>query len=151
MEEEKKDLGKQAADALRGLFHEFREGLDDLQLPTLVDMAAESGVARLLIREGKAVGFFMVIDGYIEGIYVQPEHRRKGIARDAVLEYWREKEFTIPPIQPIRTLHVIKANKEARKFWFSIFDMHKIDENPVDTLYEIDGLKERWVKPYGKI
>ena len=47
MEEEKKDLGKQAADALRGLFHEFREGLDDLQLPTLVDMAAESGVARL--------------------------------------------------------------------------------------------------------
>ena len=142
-ETEKKTTEQMAAEAMRGLFHEFRHDIDELALPTLMAMAADKGATRLLIEDNRAVGFLMVIDGYVEGIYVQPEYRRKGIARRAVLDYLRDFPFS-PPEEVIRTLHIVNANKAARKFWFSIFDMHKIDSNPVDKLYEVDGLKGRW-------
>lgn len=143
MSEEKKEIEKQAAEAMRGLFHEFRYDIDELTLPILMDMAEFDGVTRLLIHEGKAVGFLMVVERYIEGIYVQPEYRRKGIARNAVLEYIREHP-ALEPQELMLKLHIVNTNKAAKKFWFSIFDMHKIDKNPVDTFYEIHGLKERW-------
>ena len=57
MSEEKKEIEKQAAEAMRGLFHEFRYDIDELTLPILMDMAAFDGVTRLQSTREKPSDF----------------------------------------------------------------------------------------------
>lgn len=86
--------------------------------------------------EGEVVGFLMVIDKYIEGIYVEPEYRRKGLARKAILDYIKEGN-------DVEKLHIVKSNKVADRFWNSIFELHEIDRNRCDFLYCVGKVKER--------
>jgi ribosomal protein S18 acetylase RimI-like enzyme len=85
--------------------------------------------------ERKPVGFLIVINGYVDGIYVMPEHRRKGIAKKAVMDYLKSGGV-------INRLHIIRTNTPALKFWESIFVLEPENDCPVDVLYHIVRRKE---------
>ena len=74
---------------------------------------------------------------YIDCVYVEPEYRRKGLARKTVLDFHKNTMY-----DEIR-LHIINENKVAYDFWSSIFDLEPIESNSVDTLYKVRG---RYVK-----
>lgn len=114
---------------LIGLYLSFRGELDTMAFPLIEADMIE------IYDKGELVGFLMVENGYIDGIYVEPSHRRKGLARQAVMCY--VDDYGLPD-----RLHIINVNETAKKFWYSIFDMRILDVNGVDTLYEIVGLKE---------
>lgn len=126
-------------DCLAQMWHDFRYTIDELVFPKTKKWAERDGVFKVIEADGKAVGFLAVIGGYIEGIYVHPDYRRRGLARKAVLDY-------IDAGGEIGSLHIVKGNKPAEKFWRSIFILEK-DElaptNPVDTFYIVKGVKRR--------
>jgi len=136
------EIGKKAAEDFRNMYHEFRHEIDSFVLPILVKMTASGGLARLIIRGGRPAGFLLVEDGRIDGIYVRPEFRRMGLASEAVYGYIRENPGKEPE-ELMQTLRIVNTDRAAKRFWFSIFKMHKEGENEVDTLYRIDGLKDR--------
>ena len=116
---------------LRKMFHKFRYEIDEYAFPLIEDMS------EVLIAEekGRPVGFLMVCkDGYIDSLWVHPEHRRKGIGRKLVMDYIRK--YGLPD-----RLHIVNTNRKALLFWKKVFDMCAIDKNEVDTLYWIRGLK----------
>ncbi len=113
------------------MFHDFRNRMDDLCFPALKEMSEASDGMKIIHCDGKVAGFLMIIDGYVEGIYVKPDFRRKGLARQAVLD----------AADSIRTLHIINTNEEAKAFWFSVLDLEPMECNRVDTLYSVEGVK----------
>ena len=113
------------------MYLDFRKVCDTLSFP----MLREWGEYRQIKCDGEVVGFLMVIEGYVEGIYVKPEYRRKGLARKAVLEFMDDGGY-------IDTLHIIKTNETAQKFWESIFHLVTISDCPVDTLYRVIRRRE---------
>lgn len=112
----------------------FRETVDRLCFPDLRKWSVDSDGYRLIMCDGKPVGFLMVIDKYVNGIYVMPEHRRKGLARKAVMQF-------IADGGEIETLHIVHGNKTAQAFWKSLFKLKKIDSCPTDTLYRVVGIR----------
>lgn len=76
----------------------------------------------------------MVKDKYIIGLYIRPEYRRMGFGRQAILDY-------INKYGMLKDLTILNSNKVALEFWNSLFYLEPIDENPIDTYYEIIGLK----------
>ena len=70
----------------------------------------------------------MVIDGYVECIYVLPEYRRLGLGKKAVQDYMSSGG-------EIEKLHIIKTNYIAKKFWENLFSLEEIDTSPCDSLY----------------
>ena len=107
--------------------------MDDLCFP-LLKAWAESGKVgcyEVIKYEEKAAGFLMVVDGYLEGIYVKPEFRRKGLARKAVLDH----------IDIIQGLHIINTNETAKDFWFSILELKQKNQNPCDAYFIVKGVK----------
>ena len=113
------------------MFHKFRYEIDEYAFPLIEDMS------EVLIAEenGKQVGFLMVCkDGYIDSLWVHPEHRRKGIGRKLVMDYVHEHGL------PDR-LHIVNTNRKAKAFWRSVFDLSVYMKDEVDTLYTIVGLK----------
>ena len=76
-----------------------------------------------------------MINGYIEGIWVEPEHRRRGKAKQMVFDYI--SKYGIPS-----RLHILNNNIPAQKFWNSIFNLSKVEETNIDILYSIIGVKE---------
>ena len=118
------------------MYHEFRNEIDSYCFPLLQKWAKQTGCYRYIMYEGEVVGFLMVIDKYIEGIYVEPEHRRKGLARQAILDYIKDGNN-------VEKLHIVRSNNTAYKFWNSIFELHEIDSNRCDVLYYIVRVKER--------
>lgn len=124
---------------LMELYHDFRYAIDEYAFPNIKKWAEDGGTFKVIEIDGAIVGFLAVIGGYVEGIYVHPEYRRRGLARQAVLEY-------IENGGEIGSLHIVKGNKTAEKFWRSIFFLEKDDlapDNPVDTFYTVKGLKKR--------
>lgn len=116
------------------MFLNFRKTCDELSFPLLAEWAGASGDYKEITFEGQVVGFLMIIEGYVEGIYVKPEFRRKGLAKKAVLDFVKDGGF-------INKLHIIRTNKAAQKFWNSVFYLKKIDECPVDALYQVESVK----------
>ena len=117
------------------MYHAFREEIDDYAFPLLKKWAKSTGCYRLIECDGKAVGFFMVIDKYIEGIYVAPKYRKRGLAKKAVLDYINEGNI-------IERLHIVNTNMTAYHFWHSIFDLEIASKNLCDTLYYVVKVKE---------
>lgn len=115
----------------RELFFTFRNEIDSYVFPILMENGAI--FKRIEVRK-QLVGFLMVTDGYIEGLYIKPFYRRQGLGRKAILEYINEHGL------PER-LHIVNTNKVAKKFWHSIFKMRMLEKNEIDTLWEIEGLK----------
>lgn len=112
----------------------FRETIDRLCFPDLRKWSVESDGYRLIVCDGKPVGFLMVLDKYVNGIYVMPEYRRKGLARKTVIRFLEEGG-------EIETLHVIHGNTVGLSFWKSLFKLKKIDSCPTDTLYRVVGIR----------
>ena len=119
------------------LYKQFRNEIDTLSFPLMRNMAGKDNY-REIKYDGRVVGFLIVIRGYVNGIYVEPEYRNKGLARQAVLDYLNEGGF-------IATLHIINTNTTAKKFWNSIFILEEIDTSPVDTLYRVLGMTKKFL------
>ena len=115
----------------REMYFRFRNEIDSYVLPILIENGAI--FKRIEVRK-QLVGYLMVIDGYIDGLFVSPGYRREGLGKKAVMEYIQD--YGLP-----KSLHIVNTNKVAKKFWHSIFKMRMLEKNEVDTLWEIEGLK----------
>ncbi len=122
---------------IKELYMKFREELDSICVPEILKEVN----AKEIKDEGKTAGILCTReDGYIDCIYILPEHRRKGLAKKAVLEYYYQNRMKM-----VR-LHIINKNAVAMKFWNSLFSLEKIDGNEIDTLYYIMGVKDNDTK-----
>ena len=116
------------------LYHAFRYGIDELCGGKIIELAKADGGFREIRSGNELVGFLIAINGYIEGLYIKPEYRRQGLGKKAVLDFIRQGGRA-------ERLHIVNNNKIARKFWFSIFELRKIESTPIDTFYEIVRVK----------
>lgn len=114
------------------LYLEFRQEIERICVPEILKCVRTTKI----VADGKTVGIFCTAnDEYIDCLYIVPEYRRKGIGTQTVLD-WYEKHMG----NNIR-LHIIHKNYPAIKFWNSIFELELIEENKVDGLYRVRGLK----------
>ncbi len=113
-------------------YKEFRKELDDLCIPLIID---DLRIIQPIMADGELVGMVGGFTDYIDCVYVKPEYRRKGLARNAVLK------FVEGNINYGIRLHIIKNNKVAYDFWNSIFELKEVGSNPIDALYEIVRIK----------
>ena len=111
---------------------EFREAIVQSCFPDLRKGSVVPDGYRLIMWDGTLVGFLMVIDKYVNGIYVMPEYRRKGLARKAVMQF-------IADGGEIETLRIVRGDRTAHAFWKSLFNLKKIDSCPTDILYRVVG------------
>ena len=110
------------------LYKAFRQELDDMCVPLIID---DLKIKEPIFADGKFVGMIAGGVDYIDCVYVEPEYRRQGLAKKAVLKYCEGNYH-----YGIR-LHIINNNLPALSFWSKIFKLEKIGENPVDSLYQI--------------
>ena len=128
-------------EALQEMYLAFRKTMDCYCFPLIKEWATKQEGFITLYDENddkskrKPVGFLIVIDGYVHGIYVMPEHRRKGIAKKAVMDYLKSGGV-------ITRLHIIRTNTPALKFWESIFVLEPENDCPVDVLYNVVKLHD---------
>ena len=128
-------------EALREMYFAFRNTMDCYCFPLIKEWATKQEGFITLYDENdnkskrKPVGFLIVIDGYVDGIYVMPEHRRKGIAKKAVMDYLKSGGV-------ITRLHIIRTNTPALNFWKSIFVLEPENDCPVDVLYNVVKLHD---------
>jgi len=113
------------------MFVNFRRELDVLAFPLI----KEIGDYREIKYNNETVGFLMVVNGYVDSIYVEPMYRRKGLARCAVMNYLMDGKI-------IDRLHIINTNKTAFNFWNNIFKLEQLEQNNVDTLYRVVSVKD---------
>ena len=105
----------------------FRREIDTIAFPLIPCDFVE------IEDKGAVRGFLMVEDGYVDGIWIDPRFRRRGLGRKAVLDY--VKRNGLP-----NCLHTVKTNVRAINFWKSIFVMEKLEENEVDILWRVLSL-----------
>ena len=130
-------------EALLDMYLAFRKTIDDYCFPLIKELSTkQKGFITLYdnndnddVAKRKPVGFLIVIDGYVDGIYVMPEHRRKGIAKKAVMDYLKRGGV-------ITRLHIIRTNTPALNFWKSIFVLDTENDCPVDVLYNVVKLHD---------
>lgn len=140
-ETETKQNTKQNDEALLEMYLAFRKTIDDYCFPLIKEWATKQEGFITLYDENddkskhNPVGFLIVIDGYVDGIYVIPEHRRKGIAKKAVMDYLKSGGV-------ITRLHIIRTNTPALNFWKSIFVLEPENDCPVDVLYNVVKLHD---------
>lgn len=108
------------------LYLSFRQELDEMWVPVVLK--------RLDVKEIKdgneTVGILCTDGVYIDCLYIVPSHRRKGLGKKAVLEWLKEnKPRTV-------SLHIIKNNKTALKFWENFFTLTPFAESETDILYK---------------
>lgn len=115
------------------LYYQFRESIDTLCFPMIKEWAGEG--FRPIISDGTPVGFLIIINGYVEGLFVLPEYRRKGLAKRAVKEY-------LATGGTISSLHIVNGNELAKAFWQSLFILKEESFCPVDTLYSVSGIRD---------
>lgn len=129
-------------EALLEMYLAFRKTIDDYCFPLIKEWATkQEGFITLYDNNDnervgrKPVGFLIVIDGYVDGLYVMPEHRRKSIAKKAVMDYLKSGGV-------ITRLHIIRTNTPALNFWKSIFVLEPEKDCPVDVLYHVVRLSD---------
>jgi ribosomal protein S18 acetylase RimI-like enzyme len=111
------------------MYLEFRRELDKMWVPVALE---NTDCIEQITYNGKTVGIICGSPSYIDCVYVMPEYRKKGLAKQAVLEYYERygKKRLI-------RLHIINNNTAAQKFWNSIFELKPLEWSLTDTLYEI--------------
>lgn len=114
------------------LYKAFRKELDEMCIPLIID---ELRRIEPIKADGKIVGMVGGFTDYIDCVYVKPEYRRKGLAKQAVLK------FVEGNLNYGIRLHIINDNDIAYDFWSKIFELKEIGCNEVDTLYEIVKIK----------
>lgn len=131
-------------EALLEMYLAFRKTIDDYCFPLIKEWAMKQEGFVTLYDDNddnakrNPVGFIIVIDGYVDGIYVIPEHRRKGIAKKAVMDYLKSGGV-------ITRLHIIRTNTPALNFWKSIFVLEPENDCPVDVLYRVVKLHDEMI------
>lgn len=106
------------------MYIEFRKEIDRLAYELL---ELEGVKTKPIEYEGKTVGFLMYKGIYIDGLYIRPEYRRKGLGKREAIKFFNENGRA--------ELHIVNNNEVALKFWNSVYDMVEIEFNAVDTLY----------------
>ena len=126
------------------LYLKFRQEIDKICVPELLKCVEELPITVTTGKRGgklhtRQIGLMCVAHeerwDYIDSLYIIPKERRKGIGKGAV-KAWYEKQGREA------RLHIIHKNEAAQKFWRSIFDLELIEENYIDGLYRIRGLKK---------
>lgn len=108
----------------------FRTEIDSMYAPQVLKQCQV-----IRIADGDTeIGMMCVKDGYIDCLYVLPEHRKKGYGRKTVLAYIKRYGM-------LRDLHILNTNPVAKAFWESIFDLEPIEIDSIDTYYRIKALK----------
>ena len=116
---------KQSSDVLK-----WAEGMGGLRMITVPDEDGDS-----------VVGFMAVIRGCVEALYVMPEYRRKGLARQAVESYLDENSNRVDlPVNSIHLMHTGSAAREAMQFWSKIFQTKRVQSTLVDAYYDVVGV-----------
>lgn len=114
------------------MYKSFRQEIDSYCAELIVDNLE----TRPVIYEGKAVGFLILDDDYVDSFYILPEYRRKGIGTEYIIgEYRRD-------MCKWYDLRIVRTNIIAHRFWNKIFNLRLIDTNFCDFHYAILGLKE---------
>lgn len=104
----------------------FRNELDAMEFPRMV---GEPQIAYMTIEcDGFDVGFLLVNKGYVIGIYIKQEYRRRGLARNAVIEYLENGGI-------INSLEILDCNIVARYFWESLFDLKPERYSSTSTVF----------------
>ena len=118
---------------MRTVFYkDFRKELDHIWCPEL--MKSEQ-IEVVDIWNGETFAGIMVLeDNYIDCIYVLPKFRRQGLARKAVIDYFKDK-------RDYPSLIIINKNHKAKEFWNSLFYMSEVDGNFIETRYQVTGYK----------
>ena len=118
---------------MRTVFYkDFRKELDHIWCPEL--MKSEQ-IEVVDIWNGETFAGIMVLeDNYIDCIYVLPKFRRQGLARKAVIDYFKGKDC-------YPSLVIINKNLKAKAFWNSLFEMSEVDGNFIETKYQVTGYK----------
>ena len=112
------------------LYLKFRAELDKIWVPVWVGLM---DCVELICCDDKLVGMVCGDLGYIDVVYVLPEYRRKGLAKTAVLEWWKRYKSADQNTH----LHIINNNEVALRFWNSLFVLREVEKSETDTLYEI--------------
>lgn len=104
----------------------FRNELDSMEFPRMV---GETQIAYITIEcDGFDVGFLLVNKGYVIGIYIKPEYRRRGLARNAVLEFIKNGGI-------INRLEILDCNTIAHNFWGSLFNLKAERYSATSTIF----------------
>ena len=86
--------------------------------------------------DGEVVGIIGGYSDYIDCLFVKPEYRRRGLAKEAVLK------FIDGNIEEGIRFYLLNDDAEAFAFWNSFCELKIIRQNPIVTLYEIVKVKE---------
>ena len=117
------------------MYLDFRKEIDKICVPDILECVK----TRPIYCDNELAGIFCYAyqpsHTYIECIYIKPEYRRRGLAKKTVLDWYKLNKR-----DEIR-LHIINRNLPAFEFWTSIFKLEPIEENKVDCLYNITGLR----------
>ena len=117
------------------LYNAFRVEIEKICTPEILKQLTTIK----LIKDDIDVGILSFIRQdewiYIDALYVIPEYRKKGVGKNAVLNWYDEYKD-----EEIR-LHIVHKNAPAQKFWKSIFELEEIESSFLDTLYRIKKLK----------
>lgn len=126
---------------MQRFYHDFRCEIDGCVFPLAEKEACNNSdcTMRLIdykIESGRTIhaGFLYVRGGYVDSLYIKPKYRRLGIATKAVRDYLAEGGV-------IKTLDIIKSNDAALSFWKSMFYIHPIKGDDVETTYEVERMK----------
>lgn len=118
----------------------FRNELDTIEFPQMV---SNSQIAYMTIEcDGFEVGFLLVNKGYVIGIYIKPEYRRRGLARKAIFEYLANNGT-------INRLEILDCNTVAHNFWESLFDLEPEQYSATSTVFRAslkDSFKQNGYK-----
>ena len=113
---------------------QFRKEIDTMFYPkfarlndVLTRKDEHGNVIAMLIVENKS---------YIDCLWIDEKYREKGIGTALVVEYVLNHKMP-------NTLHILNNNNVAYRFWNNIFNLYAIEANPYDTLYGINGFKEK--------
>lgn len=128
---------EEKGNTMSSLYLNFRQELDKMIVNQIINECMQSGEFVKIESDNKVVGFLSIKGAnYIDGIYVLPEYRGKGIATTTVRDYLKRSGLLH------YSLHIIKRNKTANDFWGKIFPSDKWDwkveaEDDIDVLWEV--------------
>ena len=123
------------------MYLDFRKHIDTLCFHG-IQKEAGTGYHRIWCG-GELAGFLMVINGYVDAIYVKPEYRRQGCGRAAVVNFLISGGH-------IKSLHILNNNKPAKAFWESLFDLKVENMTEIDTLYRVSWPKQTLINALHK-
>lgn len=114
--------------ALLDLYLKFRRELDLIEFKSLKQMV---DVKRITYCR-KQVGFLIVRDdGFIEGIYVEPNYRRRGLATKAVRDYLKSGKYEVDRVG------ILDDNSAAHNFWNKLFILYPVEDYGTYKVYSV--------------